>query len=61
MPMDDQSVERGSEMDLALERALAAANLRAGDGVSTSLAHVGDQAEPSAVDTGDTGAASDGD
>lgn len=53
---DDPVIEPGSDTDLAIERALEAANLRAGDATTTVV--VGDW-EPSAVEAGDVGA--DGD
>lgn len=48
----------GSPMDLAIERALEAAELRAGDALSATV-HV--VAEPSAAEAGDVGGAFDGD
>ena len=60
MSRDDEHVHPGSEMDLAIDRALEAAQLRAGDGAITSTAFVG-QPEPFSVEVdGDAGAA-DGD
>jgi hypothetical protein len=60
MPMNDR-IEPGSETDLALERALEAANLRAGDSLGASTASVMEDQEPSAVEAGETGGATDGD
>jgi hypothetical protein len=48
----------GSPMDLAIERALEAAELRAGDALSTTACFV---AGPSAAEAGDIGGAFDGD
>jgi hypothetical protein len=60
MSGDNQHVHPGSEIDLAIDRALEAAKLRAGDAATTSTASVG-YPEPFAVDVdGDAGAA-DGD
>lgn len=53
--------ETGLEADLAIERALEAAHLRAGDSLGTSTASVGVDREPSAAEAGDVGGASDGD
>ena len=62
MPRDDRLIEPGSETDLALERALEAANLRAGDSLGASTtASVLEDREPSAVDGGDLVGAPDGD
>lgn len=57
MTIDDRGAESGSETDLAIERALEAANLRAGG--ATTTAEVVEDWEPSAVEAGDVGA--DGD
>lgn len=54
---DDRVIESGSDTDLAIERALEAANLRAGDATTTAV--VVEDWEPSAVEAGDVGA--DGD
>ena len=60
MSSDSQHVHPGSEIDLAIDRALEAATLRAGDAAPTSTAVVG-QPEPFSVEVdGDAGAA-DGD
>jgi len=61
MSSDDQDVQPGSEIDLALSRALEAAKLQSGDATSTT-AIVG-QPEAFAVEVdGDAGAgAADGD
>ncbi|WP_173922487.1 hypothetical protein [Agromyces sp. Marseille-P2726] len=58
--MNDRIVEPGSETDLAIERALEAANLRAGDS-ATSTSAVVEGWEPSAAEAGDIGGAVDGD
>jgi len=62
MSSDDQYVLPGSEMDLAINRALEAARLRAGDATTTSTGFV-ELREPSAVEVdGDFSAgAGDGD
>ena len=57
MTNDDRGVEPGSDTDLAIERALEAANLRAGDATTTAV--VVEDWEPSAAEAGDAGA--DGD
>jgi hypothetical protein len=57
MTTEDRAIEPGSETDLALERALQAANLRPGD--STTTAVVVEDWTPSAAEVGDAGA--DGD
>ena len=57
MTTDDRAVEPGSETDLAIERALEGANLRAGD--ATTTAAVVEDWEPSSAEAGDAGA--DGD
>ena len=49
------------ETDLALERALEAAQLRAGDAVSGSSVMVVGPWDPSAVEAGDVSAGADGD
>ncbi len=57
MSSDDQHVHPGSEMDLAINRALEAAKLQAGDAATTSTAFVGHR-EPFSVEVdGDAGAA----
>lgn len=50
MSTSDEQILPGSETDLALQRALDAANLRAG---GATTAHVTHHEEPSAVDVGD--------
>jgi hypothetical protein len=52
MHSEDRPVEPGSDLDLAIERALEAANLRAGDAAGTSSAFVLDGHEPSAAEMG---------
>jgi hypothetical protein len=49
----------GSPMDLAIDRALEAAELRAGDALATTTECF--VAEPSAAEAGDIGGAFDGD
>ncbi|MHA6669053.1 hypothetical protein ACX3O0_09305 [Homoserinimonas sp. A447] len=61
MTVKDQGVEPGSDLDLAIERALEAANLRAGDSLGISTATIVDDWEPTAAETGDIGAGLDGD
>lgn len=61
MAIDDHRIEPGSEADLAIQRALDAANLRAGDGLATSTATVVEDWEPSAAEAGDASAGFDGD
>lgn len=60
MTINDRIIEPGSDADLAIERALEAANLRAGDSLGTSTAVVAEP-EPSAAEAGDIGAGFDGD
>lgn len=57
MTTDDRAIEPGSETDLAIERALQAANLRPGD--ATTAAVVVEDWAPSAAESGEAGA--DGD
>ena len=59
MSGEDQDFHPGSEIDLAIGRALEAANLRAGDpaGSTALVAH----REPSAVELDGEGSAGDGD
>ncbi|WP_157536088.1 hypothetical protein [Microbacterium sp. Root166] len=54
-------IEPGSEIDLALQRALDAASLRAGDAVSGASVAVVGEAEPSPVELGDSAGGADGD
>lgn len=61
MTINDRGVEPESELDLAIQRALEAANLRAGDSLGTSTASVVDGWEPTAAEAGDIGAGFDGD
>jgi len=60
MSRDNQHVHPGAEMDLAIDRALEAANLQAGDAATTSTAFVGHPELSSVEVDGDAGAA-DGD
>jgi len=55
----NRDIEPGSETDLAIQRALDGANLRAGDSLGTTTASVVEDSEPSAAEAGDFGA--DGD
>ena len=59
--MEDRLVEPGSETDLAIQRALEAANLRAGDSLGATTASVVDGREPTAAEAGDLDGAGDGD
>ncbi|MCR2825779.1 hypothetical protein [Microbacterium sp. zg.Y909] len=62
MSNSDEQILPGSELDLALQRALDAANLRAGGATEVTMAHVAHDEEPSAVDVGGVGGAgADGD
>jgi hypothetical protein len=58
MSRDAQPVHPGSEIDLAIDRALEAAKLHAGDAAATSIAFV-EHSELSAVEV--DGGAADGD
>lgn len=58
MTHDDHRIDPGSEMDIAIDRALEGANLRAGDAGATWTAFVAEP-ERSAVEDGIDGA--DGD
>ncbi|WP_457098527.1 hypothetical protein [Microbacterium sp. P5_E9] len=60
MSSDDRHVHPGSEMDLAINRALEAAKLQAGDASTTFTAFVGQPELFSVEVDGDAGAA-DGD
>ncbi|WP_309127462.1 hypothetical protein [Microbacterium sp.] len=60
MSTDDQVIEPGSGVDLAIERALEAANLRAGDAPAAAAVIV-EVRHPSAAEAGDFDAAADGD
>lgn len=61
MTISDRGIEPGSETDLAIERALEAAKLRAGDSLGTSTASVSEEWEQSAAEAGDVAAGIDGD
>ncbi len=61
MTFNDRSIEPGSDIDLAIDRALEAAKLRAGDSLGTSTATVVEDWEPTAAEAGDIGAGFDGD
>jgi hypothetical protein len=61
MTHDDQAIDPGSETDLAIERALEAASLRAGDSLGGTSAMVVEDWEPSAVEAGEVGGGADGD
>ncbi|MGI9822204.1 hypothetical protein [Agromyces sp. Marseille-Q5079] len=53
--------ELASDVDLAIQRAMEAADLRAGDSLGASTAVVGAEHEPAAAEAGDVGGAIDGD
>ncbi len=59
--MDDRVIESESDTDLAIQRALEAANLRAGDSLGSSTASVVAECGPSAAEAGDVGGSVDGD
>jgi len=59
--MNDRSGDLKSDSDVAIERALEAANLRAGGSLGTSTGAVLEDREPSAIEVGDVSAAVDGD
>lgn len=61
MTSDDREIESASETDLAIERALEAMNLRAGDSLGSTTAFVSEEWEPSAAEAGDVAAGIDGD
>ncbi|WP_106815112.1 hypothetical protein [Microbacterium timonense] len=61
MSNDDRDIRPGSEADLAIERALQGAGLRAGDAAGTSSAFLVEDREPSAVEAGADAAGVDGD
>ena len=61
MTFNDRNIEPGSDIDLAIDRALEAAKLRAGDSLGTSTATVVEDWEPTAAEAGDIGAGFDGD
>lgn len=62
MAIEVPVIEPGSETDLAIQRALEAANLRAADGVSTSTnAVVMEDGQFFAAEAGDLAGALDGD
>jgi hypothetical protein len=56
----DRDVAPGSPMDLAIDRALEAAELRAGDALATTTVSLV-EVEASAAEAGDVGGAFDGD
>ncbi|WP_261164522.1 hypothetical protein [Microbacterium sp. Marseille-Q6965] len=49
----EEHIEPGSPIDLAIERALREAHLRAGGTTETVTAAVVEDREPSAIDSGD--------
>jgi hypothetical protein len=61
MTIDDREIPSASETDLAIERALEAANLRAGDALGTTTASVSEEWEPTSAEAGDLAAGIDGD
>jgi hypothetical protein len=54
-------VEPGFDTGLAIQRALEAASLRAGDALGSTTASVVEEWEPSAAEAGDIGGGIDGD
>ena len=52
MSTHEEDVSSGSEIDLAIERALEQAQLRGGDGGATSTALLAAHSEPTAVESG---------
>ena len=61
MSVDDRDIPPGSELDLAIERALEGANLRAGGSEGSSAAVSLEDWEPPAVEAGGAIGAIDGD
>ena len=61
MTINDRGIEPGSDLDQAIEHALQAAKLRAGDSLGSSTASVLEDREPSAAEAGDASAGFDGD
>jgi hypothetical protein len=61
MTSDERAIESASETDLAIDRALEAANLRAGDSLGFATAFVASEWEPSAAEAGEVTTGIDGD
>ncbi|WP_430645046.1 hypothetical protein [Agromyces sp. GXS1127] len=61
MSGDEAGIDPGSEVDVAIERALEAASLRAGDALGGTSATAVHESEPSAAEAGDAGAGADAD
>lgn len=61
MSISDGDIDPGSDADIAIGRALEAANLRAGDSLGGSTSLVVQGWEPSAAEAGEADAAFDGD
>lgn len=61
MTLEDRERELAPETDPAIERALEAASLRAGDSLGTSTASASEEWEPSAAEAGDIAGGIDGD
>jgi hypothetical protein len=61
MTSDDHEIDSASEAGLAIDRALEAAKLRAGDSLGSTTAFVSEEWEPSAAEAGDVAAGVDGD
>ncbi|MEX1077742.1 MAG: hypothetical protein WED09_01360 [Homoserinimonas sp.] len=59
MTINDRGIE--PETDLAIQRALEAAKLRAGDSLGSTTATVAEEPDPSAAEAGDAAAGLDGD
>lgn len=60
MTSDDHGIATVSETGLAIDRALEAANLRAGDSLGSTTAFASEEWEPSAAESGEV-AGIDGD
>ncbi|MDQ0892879.1 hypothetical protein [Agromyces ramosus] len=61
MTIDDRGSQDPSATDVAIERALEAANLRAGDALGSTSASVVEEWEPTAAEAGDLVSSADGD
>lgn len=61
MTADDRGIETVSEAGLAIDRALEAANLRAGDSLGSNIAFASEEWEPTVAESGDVASGIDGD
>jgi hypothetical protein len=61
MTSDDSGIETVFETGLAIDRALEAANLRAGDSLGSTTAFVSEEWGPTAAEAGDGASGIDGD